>query len=220
MSTLSALPDWAYLLREFDAVYRGSSAGGSRVIRSHQRRVRETLSRIVQSDPAVQPRPPEAKPVVAHFGRAVDLAVDGPLAGMARALDRVDDQLTWEWGYARIGKELAQRYAYSELLGPRGPVVAEGLILGLVLFAPGTTYPQHSHKEIEESYISLSGAWSENDAAVYAPGSLILNGSGQEHRITVGDRAPCLLAYAWTGPPERLAEPGMKFSKPGRKSAS
>lgn len=36
-------------------------------------------------------------------------------------------------------------------------------------------YPQHSHTDIEESYISVAGAWSENDVAVYAPGSLIFN---------------------------------------------
>ncbi len=88
----------------------------------------------------------------------------------------------------------------------------ENLILGFVLFAPNTTYPQHSHKDIEESYISVSGAWSENNAAVFAPGSLILNRSGDEHRITTGDRDPCLLAYAWTGPKDRLTNPDMKLT--------
>ena len=84
--------------------------------------------------------------------------------------------------------------------------------LGFVLFAPGTTYPQHSHVGIEESYISVAGAWSENHAAVYAPGSLILNKPGDEHRITTGDLEPCLLAYAWVGAQERLAAPGMKLT--------
>ena len=37
-----------------------------------------------------------------------------------------------------------------------------GVSATFVLFAPNTTYPQHSHKEIEESYISISGAWSES----------------------------------------------------------
>jgi dimethylpropiothetin dethiomethylase len=137
---------------------------------------------------------------------------------MARTVDRLKHLLTWEWGYQQISKDLAKRYAYCEVLGPQGPVVADSLILGLVLFAPGTTYPRHSHTDIEESYISLGGAWSENDGAVYAPGSLILNRPGHEHRITIGDREPCLLAYAWVGPPERLTEPGMKFSKKSRQS--
>lgn len=205
-------------MREFDVVYRLGSAGGSGVIRSHQRKVRHSLSRIVRADPPILLRESEAKPVLDHLGRAFDLAVEGPLAGMARALHRIHQHLAWEWGYSRISKDLAKRYAYSEIVGPRGPVVADSLILGLVLFAPATTYPQHSHHDIEESYISMAGAWSENDGAVYAPGSLILNRSGQEHRITVGNREPCLLAYAWTGPPERLAEPGMEFSRPRSKS--
>ena len=142
----------------------------------------------------------------------------GPLVGMARTVDRLRHQLSWEWGYKQISKDLAKRYAYCEVLGPQGPVVADSLILGLVLFGPATMYEQHSHTDIEESYISLGEAWSENDGAVYAPGSLILNRPGHEHRITIGDREPCLLAYAWIGPPERLAQPGMKFSKKSRKA--
>ena len=105
-----------------------------------------------------------------------------------------------------------RKYAYCEILGPRGPIVCDKLILGFVLFAPKTTYPQHSHARIEESYISVAGAWSENNAAVYAPGSLILNRPGDEHRITTGERDPCLLAYAWAGPSEQLGDPGMKFT--------
>ncbi|MGA9412143.1 MAG: dimethlysulfonioproprionate lyase DddL, partial [Roseobacter sp.] len=62
------------------------------------------------------------------------------------------------------------------------------------------------------SYISIAGAWSENDVAVHAPGSLILNRPGEEHRITTADVDPCLLAYAWTGPETRLNLPDMKLS--------
>lgn len=213
---LSDHADLGYLMREIDEVYRRGSAGGSRVVRAHQRKVREALAKAVEDDPAVLPVEPAEKPVTAHLARALDLGETGPLGGMCRTLSRIAPSLRWEYGYEKVPKALARRYAYAELMGPAGPVEARGLILGLVLFAPGTVYPQHAHAEIEESYISLAGAWSENDAAVYAPGSLILNRSGHEHRITVGDRAPCLLAYAWVGPPERLAAPGMVFSRPRR----
>ena len=135
------------------------------------------------------------------------------MQGMARALREVRDELTWEYGYEKIPKALVHKYAFCEILGPKGPIPSEQLILGFVLFAPNTTYPQHSHDQIEESYISVAGSWSENDAAVYAPGSLILNRSGDEHRITTGDHDPCLLAYAWTGPSERLLEPGMRLMR-------
>jgi dimethylpropiothetin dethiomethylase len=211
-------PDWFYLLREFDTIYRQGSAGGSPLIRAHRKRVRDTLSSIVDGNPEIAARDPAFRPVAAHLPRALYLGEQGPLRGMARALSQVAADLTWEYGYEKMPRSLAKKYAYCEVLGPRGPVLSERLILGFVLFAPRTTYPQHSHAEIEESYVSVAGAWSENDAAVHAPGSLILNRSGQEHRITTADLEPCLLAYAWTGAAARLTAPGMKLS-PNRRPA-
>lgn len=208
-------PDWLYLLREFEALYRWGSNGGSPTIRSHRKRVRDRLSAVLAKNPALVQRLPETKPVAAHFARALDLGERGNMQGMARALRQVRDALTWEYGYEKVPKALAMKYAYCEFLGPNGPVHASNITLGFVLFAPNTTYPQHSHKDIEESYISVAGAWSENNAAVYAPGSLILNKADQEHRITTGERDPCLLAYAWVGPEERLARPGMKLTPGG-----
>ncbi len=205
-------PQWLYLLRDYDAVYRYGSAGGSKAIRSHRRRVREAVSDVIEANPGVVDREPADLPVVAHLPRALDLGTQGVLDGMCRTIARVSDDLTWEYGYERVPQALRKKYAYCEILGPRGPIHAENLILGLVLFGPRTTYPQHHHQGIEESYVSLAGAWSENDAAVHAPGSLILNRAQAEHRITTGDYEPCLLAYAWTGPPAELAEPRMKFS--------
>ncbi len=209
---LQDCPNWIYLLREFETLYRHGSAGGSKSIRSHRKRVRETLSAVIDRNPEMSFRAPAVKPVTAHLDRAFDLAERDALRGLARALSRVSDQLTWEYGYETMPKALERKYAYCEVLGPQGPIRAERLILGFVLFAPNTTYPQHSHKEIEESYISVAGAWSENDAAVYAPGSLILNRAEHEHRITTGELDPCLLAYAWVGTEDRLAAPGMKLS--------
>ena len=112
---------------------------------------------------------------------------------------------------------LSEKYAFSEFLGPKGPIVSEELILGLVLFAPGATYPTHSHQGISESYFCLSGAISENDVGVYAPGSLILNPPDHPHRITTSDREPSLLAYAWVGPLEKLVNQKMTFSRQGSK---
>lgn len=209
---LSDCPNWVYLLREFDALYRYGSAGGSPSIRGHRKRVRDRLSAALAKNPRILHRSCDTKPVVAHFPRALDLGERGAMQGMARALREVKDDLTWEYGYERISKALSQKYAFCEIFGPNGPVQSNSLVLGFVLFAPSTTYPQHSHTEIEESYISVAGAWSENNSAVFAPGSLIFNRSGDEHRITTGDREPCLLAYAWTGPEARLAKPDMKLS--------
>lgn len=212
-SKLNDCPDWLYLLREFELLYRPGFAGGSKTIRGHRRRVRETLSAIMDANPPVIARAPELKPVTAHLPRAFDLGARSALPGLARATERVSHLLTWEYGYKRVPKALARKYAYCEVLGPQGPIVTDRLILGFVLFAPETTYPQHHHAGIEESYVSVSGNWSENDVAVFAPGSLILNKSGDNHRITTGERDPCLLAYAWSGPADRLTNPDMTFAK-------
>ncbi|MCC0041130.1 MAG: cupin domain-containing protein [Rhodobiaceae bacterium] len=210
---LGDVPDWLYLLREFELLYRPGFAGGSKIIRGHRKRIRDLLGAIIDTNPPVIAREPEEKPVVAHLPRAFDLGSRAALNTLARATERISHLLTWEYGYERVPRGLARKYAYCEVLGPQGPIVTDRLILGYVLFAPSTTYPQHHHKGIEESYVSIAGNWSENDQAVHAPGSLILNRSGHNHRITTGERDPCLLAYAWIGPPEKLAEPGMDFSK-------
>ncbi|TPW26582.1 dimethylsulfonioproprionate lyase family protein [Pararhizobium mangrovi] len=214
---LKEVPAWLYLLGEFETLYRYGSAGGSGLIRSHRKRVRDTLSAIVAENPPIVAREEMRKPVTAYLSRALDTGERGAMQGMSQALREVRNDLTWEYGYDRMPKALARKYAYCEVLGPSGPVQSGKLILGFVLFAPATTYPQHSHRGIEESYISVSGAWSENDAAVYAPGSMILNKPGDEHRITTGEREPCLLAYAWTGNAENLAAPGMKLTPPRRR---
>lgn len=215
---LSAHPNWFYLLREFESLYRRGSSGGARAIRAHRRRVREALSAVIKSNPVINGREPDSKPVTAHLARALDLGSRQTLATFSQTLQRVKTDLTWEYGYEKVPRGLRNKYAYCEVLGPRGPVVSDQLILGFVLFAPNTTYPQHHHKGIEESYISIAGAWSENEAAIYAPGSLILNRTEQEHRITTGEAEPCLLAYAWTGSPERLASPSMRFSHSAKRS--
>lgn len=210
---LSDRPDWIYLLREYYEMYRNSSAGGSVKIRAHQRVVREKLSKILDRDAALHFDQPLEKPVCTHLKRALDQGRLECTATLIRAIESVVAQLRWEYGYDRIPKGLARKYAYAEIVGPRGPVVSGHLILGLVLFAPKCVYPAHSHAGITESYFCLSGAMSENDDGVFAPGSLIFNPPGRNHRITIGDREPCLLAYAWAGTEEALGGFKMTFSR-------
>ena len=207
-------PDWRYLLREFHELYRRGKAGGSAKIRTHQRAVREAVGRILDANPPVLARPHEDKPVTAHLKRAMDNGRQEPTRSIIRAIESVVPELCWLYGYEKVPKGLSKKYAYAELAGPQGPVFTEEVILGLVLFAPKCTYPAHSHDGLTESYYTLSGAVSENDDGVYAPGSLIFNPPGRMHRITVSDREPSLLCYAWHGPKQKLAEQKMAFQRP------
>ena len=213
-------PSWVYLLREIYEMYRRGPAGGSAKIRAHQRAVRETLAKIMEADPDFRTKSPENKPVCAHLNRALDNGRLERTASVIRAIDHVSDDLAWLYGYEKVPRGLRDKYAFAEFLGPSGPVVSDKLILGLVLFAPKCTYPAHSHDGITESYYCLSGAVSENDDGVSAPGSLIFNPPGRNHRITVSEREPYLLAYAWIGPTERLVNQKMVFSRPKKRASA
>ncbi|MGI9477781.1 MAG: dimethylsulfonioproprionate lyase family protein [Hyphomicrobiaceae bacterium] len=210
---LSEAPDWLYLLRELYDMYWRSSAGGSKRIRSHQRTVRERISRVIENDPLLSAREHVTKPVCAHLKRALDQGRLQRTATVIRAIESISGELAWMYGYERLPKHLTTKFAYAEIAGPTGPVQADNIILGLVLFAPRCVYPAHSHDGITESYFCLSGAVSENDDGVYAPGSLIFNPPGRNHRITVGDREPCLLAYAWAGAVDKLADQKLVFTR-------
>ncbi|MDG1067233.1 MAG: dimethylsulfonioproprionate lyase family protein [Sulfitobacter sp.] len=212
--TLRDVPDWRYLLQEYDELYRYLPAGGSDRIRGHQRKVREAITRLIRKNADLRPQPPEKKPVTAHLRRALDEGRQGVLAPAVRALDAVAPHLSWQYGYEKVPKGLANSYAYAELAGQNGPVISDEIILGVVLFAPGCTYPAHAHKGITESYVCLSGAVSENHQGVYVPGSMIFNPPDHLHRITVGDREPALLAYAWIGDKADLHEQKMVFTRP------
>jgi len=210
---LNALPDWRYLLREYYQMYLRSSAGGSQRIRSHQRVVRELISKVIESNTVIRVGEPLKKPVCTHLKRALDQGRLQRTSTVIRAIESITDDLAWMYGYERPPKHLMEKFAYAEIVGPNGPVVSSELILGLVLFAPKCVYPAHSHDGITESYFCLSGSVSENDDGVYAPGSLIFNPPGRNHRITVGDLEPCLLAYAWAGSQDKLAGQKMTFTR-------
>ena len=214
--TLSARPDWQYLLRDLYEFYRTIPAGGSKTIRNHQRIVRERISRAITANAQIVERVPTPKPVTAHLNRALARGHLEKHGAFISTLETIAPELEWQYGYEKVPRGLEKKYAFAELAGPFGPVVIEDLILGLVLFAPGCTYPAHSHDGITESYICLTGAVSENDTGVYAPGSLIFNPPGHLHRITTADQQPSLLAYAWVGTHEALAGQKMTFTRAKR----
>ncbi len=218
-STLSDIPDWTYLLQEFQEYYRRGKAGGSVKIRSHQRAVREAIGKVVDANPPLVFGSGQTLPVTAHLKRALDNGRRGPTQTMVRAIESVLPELTWLYGYEKVPRTLAKKYAYAEFTGPNGPVVTNRLILGIVLFGPKCTYPAHAHDGLTESYYVLSGAVSENDEGVYAPGSLIFNPPGRMHRITVSDTEPALLAYAWHGPEQKLAQQKMVFTRKGKNTS-
>lgn len=217
---LGEAPDWYYLLREYHEFYREMSAGGSAIIRAHQQAVRRATRQVIRANPPLVELAPAQRAATIHLRRALDNGRRERHASLIQAIDAVRPALSWRIGYERPPKELERKFAYAEFAGPGGPVPSDQVILGVVLFAPGCTYPAHAHSGITESYICLSGAVSENNQGVYGPGSLIFNPPGQMHRITVSDWEPALLAYAWSGSREDLAHQKLILGRPGRRSGT
>lgn len=209
--------DLFYLLREFQTAYRYAPTGGSGPIRAHMRVVRERLAKILKAAPPVRPVEPAALPATNHLARAFDNGEREPTEIFARASAKLSPRLRWEYGYDRVPAGLARKYAYADVLGPAGFVDAADLVLGFVLFAPGSVYPSHRHDGITESYLVLSGAVSENDLGVFRPPSMIFNAAGTTHTIRTSSHEPALLAYAWTGTADAIAGHTMKFTRSRKK---
>lgn len=211
--------DLYYLLREFDTAYRYASHGGSLQIRTHMRRVRDRISRVLKENGQVQYTVPSRVPANAHLARAIDRGELDTNESFVRATHKLADRLAWQHGYDRISQSLARKFGYADVLGPAGLIRADDIALGFVLFAPDCVYPSHKHDGITESYIVLSGACSQNDIGVFRAPSMIFNAAGTTHTIRTPATEPVLLAYAWTAEPEDLAAHKMKFTRKTKKPA-
>lgn len=218
-SHLNDLPDWCYLLAECYELYRYLDSGGSNIIRSHQRLVREAINRTIKANPEVCTDVIADKPVTKHLTRALNEGKNHLHAPVIRSLESVQDFFNWQYGYEKIPRGLESKYAYAEICGPQGPVVSSDVILGVVLFAPSCVYPSHAHEGITESYITLSGSVSENHQGVYSPGSMIFNPPAHSHRITVSKLEPALLLYAWVGDKDNLSKQKMVFNRKRNKAS-
>ena len=108
---LQDVPDWDYLLREFELLYRPGFAGGSKIIRAHRKRVRDVLAAIIDSNPPIHPRAPATKPVTAHLGRAFDVGSRYAMFGLAKALERVSFSV--DKGETIAIKEVFGEHAYK-----------------------------------------------------------------------------------------------------------
>ncbi len=133
---LNDCPDWRYLLLECYELYSHLDSGGSHLIRSHQRLVREAISRTMKANPQITIDVIAEKPVTKHLKRALDEGKNQPhLSSVIRSFESIHDRLNWQYGYEKMPRGLENKYAYAEICGPNGPVVSAEVILGVVLFA-------------------------------------------------------------------------------------
>ncbi len=135
-----------------------------------------------------------------------------PLASAILACTKL---IAWaNWSGEGLSADVSRRLHMTELVGPDGHVVIEGVRVGLLLSDAGIDYPISSHSG-EETYLVVSGTaeWSVGGAsfAQRRPGALIFHPAWAPHGRRT-EREPFLGAWRWTGDLDlstfRVARPG------------
>ncbi len=149
--------------------------------------------------------PWEKKPAARLLPEAFAQAAKGPLADLAGRLAELEPELPWlqsaNYSAAALGENFMANYAHTLVVSPRGPVVAEDVLVSVFLMGPNLFYPEHAHPA-EEIYHVLAGEalwWKKGeDWQERQPGSLMRHTSWQPHATKTGKDT--LLAIAsWHG---------------------
>jgi len=189
----------AGLYLTFDSVY---PAGSEPMVR-HLEKIQAGFKKVIDQ-PQLHPREPQQKPVIRHLPNALKMGMYYNESPIYHTIGLMAHHLTWEYGYDQMAEDLAENYAYTEIIGPRGPVVCNQMIVGMVLLGPSCHYPSHRHPNVEESYICLGGHVAYNDIMVLTTNSFILVQKNHPHWLATDEQIPSLLVYAWTGEPQEL----------------
>lgn len=119
------------------------------------------------------------------------------------ALQQIAADLAWRqtYGASDFGADFLSGYGWSEFIGLRGPVPSTRIACGVLLLAPGISYPSHAHAA-EEVYLPISGVaeWQkgEGDFAAVPVGQAIHHPSWTPHAMRTGDQ-PLAALYLWRG---------------------
>ncbi len=146
----------------------------------------------------------DARPLpVLRWLNAPGTELPADCARVVAALRAAAAALVWRQTYTaeEVGTEFLDNYAWTELIGERGPVYSSTLACGLLLLGPDTVYPPHRHVA-EEMYVPVSGtaAWQQGDGVwrTRTPGTLIHHASNERHAMRVGAE-PLLAVFLWHG---------------------
>ena len=143
--------------------------------------------------------------VLDHLDAALTAASAGPLAAVAAGFAPLARAHPWQQNPNYVAAPptpgFLDRYGYCELLGPGRPWPHASLRVGLMLLAPGTLYPSHSHPASEVYHVVAGrsawwrerGGWQMRDA-----GEAIHHAPNVPH-ATRAQAEPMLALYCWTG---------------------
>ena len=139
----------------------------------------------------------ETKAVVSYLSLIDPTNTAADYKRIIKKLKELSGELFWRFGYQKPAEEMIEKYAYTEIIGPEGPIYSEEIIVGFVLLAPDFYYPKHKHSQIEETYLFLTGKTIYNKKAIFPENTFILNEAGRVHELKSSDDNPTLILYSW-----------------------
>ncbi len=164
--------------------------------------LRTLLETLPAADSTIKSWAPVSFPVVNGIHGIIQ-KVDSRFSQLGECLEQLAIQLHWLQSYSKqdFGGVFLRNYAYTELVGLRGPWHSEVIACGLFIIGPGQIYPNHSH-EAEEYYFPLIDGteWQQNSGnwVVKNAGDWVHNTSWQPHAIRTLEN-PMLVVYLWYG---------------------
>ena len=125
-----------------------------------------------------------------------------PTRPLGEALLAAAPLIEWRQTYseAEVGREFLDRYAYCEILGPKGHFAWDRLRVFAAFWGEGLDYGMHAH-EPEEIYVLLSGSAQFRTPLAHSrpgPGDHVVHAPGEPHAMRM-DRAPLLALAIWRG---------------------
>lgn len=120
---------------------------------------------------------PHNPPVLAYLDEVLALGQRGPLRDMIPMITALATLLPWTTFYREtdLTRPFLANFAILELVGPRGPVVAQDTFVVLFLLGPHTWYPFHQHTP-EEVYTVVAGS-----VQIHVDGAIHERQAGDHH---------------------------------------
>ena len=198
----SSSPAAARVERLIAAVVAAWRAGAARGDQASE--YLETAAAVVLDSPERCLSVPGDQPPCAHLDDLPRPSAVDP-AAVTGALLAARDALAWGAAYPELAGDsrydaFRSAYAYTELVGPRGPVVTDRLGAFFTIQGPGVLYPPHAHPAPEVYWVAAGTAqWrrGHEDWVTRPPGSFIFHESGMPH-ATRTENEPLLALAFWT----------------------
>ncbi len=147
---------------------------------------------------------PRHLPAADHLAAAL-LAAEPRAGEMLALFAQHSDLLCWEQSYrgedGAVDEAMLADYAFTEIIGKRGPFVSDRFRAGIGIYGPHIDYPRHRH-HAEEIYSLLAGSADFLLDGEYgnwrAAGDLVHMPSNAWHGFRTGADA-LVIYYLWQG---------------------